>query len=78
MSTLGACPSPDTVGSAPILSLRQVSLLTGVAENTITRWISLGQFPKPVRNAARYPKWSYDHVMDHLRARRAQEAGHAS
>jgi hypothetical protein len=47
-------------------------LLVGVTENTLSRWISLGRFPEPVRNGCGYPKWSYDHVLDHLRARSAQ------
>jgi predicted DNA-binding transcriptional regulator AlpA len=65
------------IGSACILSKRQCALLIGVAERTIDRWMASGDFPLPVHNGARYPKWSYSAVESFLRARRAQEAAHA-
>jgi predicted DNA-binding transcriptional regulator AlpA len=58
--------------------MRQVALLIGVSEKTVARWLSLGQFPKPERNGACHPKWSYTAVEGFLCARRAKEAAHAS
>jgi predicted DNA-binding transcriptional regulator AlpA len=70
-------PLPDTIGDAAILSKRQVCLLIGVTEKTLDRWMSLGWFPEPVHNGARFPKWSYASVAGFLRARGAQAVGHA-
>jgi len=51
-----------------LLKIRDVATLFAVQPTTISRWVKLGQFPRPVR-VGRSIRWQEECLLDWLKAK---------
>ena len=55
------------VATTPILmTIKQVSALTGFARHTLLRLAQRGTFPRPLYPAPRMPRWRTDEITEWL------------